>query len=167
VAVDGVTAWQTLCINFVLGEQHALDTSRDPDMPSRQVWGKVGQLMKTAITNYRNLPMNVFFTATERARESSEGGDEEEIVLVYGPNCSPSVGSHLEAAVGTIGRLVKREVVIKNRKDGTTRREVRRRLMVGDSERYISKDRNGVLGGFVDAPDIGDMLGRIYSGGEV
>jgi hypothetical protein len=118
--------------------------------------------MKTMITNYRNLPLNVLFTATERARESGEGGEEEEIVMVYGPNCSPSVASHLEASVGTIGRMIKREVVVKNKEKKTTRREIRRRLMVGDSERYISKDRNGVFGGFIDAPDFTDMLTQIY-----
>jgi hypothetical protein len=162
VAIDGVTGLQTLCMNFVLGEEVARDASRDPDMASRQAWGKIGKLMKTQITNFRNLPMNVIFTATERAREAEEGGDEEEIVRVYGPNVSPSVASHLEQSVGTIGRMVKREVIIKSKKKKTTRREVRSRLLLGDSERYISKDRNGVFGEYIDAPDFTEMLALIY-----
>jgi hypothetical protein len=131
-------------------------------MASRQAWGKIGKLMKTQITNYRNLPMNTIFTATERSRESEEGGEDEELIRVWGPNVSPSVTSHLEQAVGTIGRLVKREVVIKNKKRGTTRREVRSRLLLADSERYVSKDRNGVFGEFIDAPDFTEMLRLIY-----
>src|SRR5262245_33659475 len=57
VAIDGVTKLQTLCMNFVLGEMAALDASRDPEMPTRQAWGKVGQLMKTQIDNFVNLPL--------------------------------------------------------------------------------------------------------------
>jgi hypothetical protein len=165
VAMDGVTGMQTLCMNFVLGEAAARDASRDPDMASRQSWGKIGKLMKTQITNYRNLPMNVLFTATERAREADDSSEDEEIVRVFGPNVSPSVASHLEQSVGTIGRMVKREVVVRSAKTKKTRREVRSRLLLGDSERYISKDRNGLFGEFIDAPDFTEMLRAIYEGG--
>lgn len=163
VAIDGVTGLQTLCMNFVLGEDAARDASRDPDMASRQAWGKIGKLMKTQITNYVHLPMNTVLTATERSREAEEGSDDEDVIKVWGPNCSPSVASHLEQAVGTIGRLVKREVVIRNKKKNTVRREVRSRLLVGDSEHYVSKDRNGVFGEFIDAPDFTEMLAMIYT----
>jgi hypothetical protein len=59
--------------------------------------------------------------------------------------------------------LVKREVVVKNKRRNTTRREVRSRLMLADSPRYISKDRNGVFGGYIDAPDFTEMLALIYN----
>ena len=165
-AIDGVTGLQGLCMSYVLGERFSMDSSRDPDMPSRQAWGKVGKIMRDQITNWRNLPYNVIFTATERAREIEEegmGDDDGEISRQIGPNVSPSIGSHLEQAVGTIGRMVKREVVVRNKRKNSTRREVRSRLMVGDSPRYISKDRNGVFGEYVDAPDFAEMLEKIYN----
>jgi len=34
--------------------------------------------------------------------------------------------------------------------------------MIGDSERYISKDRNHVFGEFVDGPDLTAMIELIY-----
>jgi len=165
-AIDGITGLQGLCMSYVLGERFTMDPSRDPDMPSRQAWGKVGKIMRDQITNWRNLPYNIIFTATERAREVDEegSGDEDaEVVRQVGPNVSPSVASHLEQAVGTIGRLVKREVIVKNKRRGTTRREVRSRLMLADSPRYISKDRNGVFGAYIDAPDFTEMLEKIYN----
>lgn len=164
-AIDGITGLQGLCMSYVLGERFTMDPSRDPDMPSRQAWGKVGKIMRDQITNWRNLPYNVIFTATERAREMDEDGsdDDAEVIRQVGPNVSPSVGSHLEQAVGTIGRLVKREVIVKSKKTNKTRREVRSRLMLADSPRYISKDRNGVFGEYVDAPDFGEMLDLIYN----
>jgi hypothetical protein len=160
VIIDGITGLQQLATNFVLGDEAARDASRDPDMPDRRVWGKVGQLMKTQITNYRNLPLNTIFTALDRVRDTGEG--EEDEMMVVGPAVSPSIQKHITAAVGTIGYLVKREVVVKSKKTGVKRKEIRRRLLVGDSERYISKDRNGLFGEFIDAPDISQMLDIIY-----
>lgn len=162
--LDGATAMQTLCLNFVLGDEASRDASRDPDMPSRQVWGKVGQLMKTQITNFRNLPMNGCFTALTR---TSSSGDEDDDMgeTTVGPAVSPSVAGHLEAAVDTIGYLFTREVVVKNKK-GDKRKVTRRRLMTGPSSKYVTKDRNGLFGEFVDSPDLSRMLEVIHGSEE-
>lgn len=160
VGIDGITAMQTLCLNFVLGDEASRDASRDPDMPSRQAWGKAGQLMKTQITNFRNLPMNVIFTALTRTK--TVGDDEDDMGdTITGPACSPSVSGHLEAAVDTIGYLTTREVVVK-KKDNTKHKVTRTRLLVGPSPRYVTKDRNGLFGEYVDQPNIAKMLQTIY-----
>lgn len=159
VVIDGATGLQTLCLNFVLGDEAARDASRDPDMPSRQVWGKVGQLMRVQITNFRNLPLNTIFTALPRTRDTGDG--EEEEVLVTGPAVSPSIQNHLVASVGTIGYLMKREVIVKTKK-GEKKKVTRRRLLLGDNERFITKDRNGLFGEYIDGPDITQMLELIY-----
>jgi hypothetical protein len=163
VGIDTVSNLQNICMDFVLGDEASRDASRDPDMPSRQAWGKVGKLMRTQIINYRNLPLNVIFVAQLRARQI---GDEDEDTgdILYGPEVSPSIEKSLKAAVGTIGYLTKREVVIRNKKSKTARKEIRRRLLLGDSEHYISKDRNGVFPAHIDAPDLADMLELIYGG---
>jgi hypothetical protein len=159
VALDGLTAMQTLCMNFVLGEQVALDASRDPDMPTRQAWGKVGQLMKTQITNYRNLPMNVIFTALTRSRFVDDEDDTESSgEPLIGPAVSPSVGNHIEQAVDLIGYLYKREVIVKSKKSKDKKKVTRRRLIVEGSERYVVGDRTGTLGTYVDAPDLTEMI---------
>lgn len=165
VAIDTVSNLQNICMDFVLGDEASRDASRDPDMPSRQAWGKVGKLMRTQITNYRNLPLNVIFIAQLRAKQVGDE-DEEGGEIVYGPEVSPSIEKTLKAAVGTIGYLTKREVVIRNKKTKSARKEIRRRLLLGDSERYVSKDRNGVFPDHIDAPDLADMLDQIYDKGE-
>jgi phage nucleotide-binding protein len=160
VVIDHVTNLQNICMNFVLGDEASRDASRDPDMPSRQAWGKVGQLMKTQIINFRNLPMNVVFLAHVRSNEIEAEDDETYIKLT--PEVSPQIQKVLTGAVGTIGLMTKKEVWVKNKAKGTKRREVRTRLMFGDSERYVSKDRNGVFGEYIDAPDLTNMLDIIY-----
>lgn len=164
VAIDTLTNLQNVCMDFVLGDEASRDASRDPDMPSRQMWGKVGKLMRTQIINYRNLPMNVIFVAQLREKQIGDDDDMEDNEIFYGPEVSPSIQKTLKAAVGTIGYLTKKEVVVKNKKKGTARKEVRRRLLLGDSERYLSKDRNGVFPAHIDAPDLTDMLALIYGG---
>jgi len=163
VGIDTVSNLQNICMDFVLGDEAARDASRDPDMPSRQAWGKVGKLMRTQIINFRNLPLNTIFVAQLRAKQTGDDEDDES-EIIYGPEVSPSIEKTLKAAVGTIGYLTKREVVIRNKKTKTARKEIRRRLLLGDSERYISKDRNGVFPEHIDAPDLAEMLTLIYEG---
>jgi len=155
--VDGVTGMQLLCLNFVLGEQAALDASRDPDMPNRVAWGKVGKLMRTQITNYRNLPMNVVFTALTRAAFQGDD-DDEDVDRTIGPAVTPSVAGHLEAAVEVIGYLQKREVFVKVKGKDEKKKVVRRRLIVDGTERFLVGDRTGTLGNYVDAPDLTKMF---------
>jgi len=164
VAIDTVSNLQNICMDFVMGDEAARDASRDPDMPSRQAWGKVGKLMRTQIINYRNLPLNTIFVAQLRAKQTGDEMDDDS-EIVYGPEVSPSIEKSLKAAVGTIGYLTKREVVVRNKKNKTARKEIRRRLFLGDSERFVSKDRNGVFPDHLDAPDLADMLELIYQGG--
>jgi hypothetical protein len=66
VVLDTVTSMAVLGMRSVLGEAAAEDGSRDPMMPDKRHWGKLGELMKTEIWNFRNIPMHVIFTAHER-----------------------------------------------------------------------------------------------------
>ena len=163
VAIDTVSGLQTLAMNFVLGDEAARDASRDPDQPSQRIYQKVTQLMKVQITNFRNLPLNVIFTAHTRTREQGEG--EEDITYVTGPNLSPATQSHLLGAVGLIGYMLKREVVVKQ---GTRRRKIRRvRMLIGPSDRFETGVRYSALSDLphIDNPNFSDMLEVIKQGG--
>jgi len=162
VAIDTVSGLQTLAMNFVLGDEAARDASRDPDQPSQRIYQKVTQLMKVQITNFRNLPMNVIFTAHTRTREQGEG--DEELTYITGPNLSPAVQGHLLGAVGLIGYMLKREVTVRS---GTTRRKVRRvRMLIGPSDRFETGVRYSALADLphIDNPDFSRMLEIIKSG---
>src|SRR5690606_4205793 len=80
-------------------------------------WGDVASWLKIWITNYRDLPMQVVFLAQDRVfNGEDEDNGEGEIHPEVGPRLSPSVNSHLCAAVSIIGntfirsRVVKREI---------------------------------------------------------
>jgi hypothetical protein len=112
--------------------------------------------MKTQITNYRNLPMNVIFTAL--TRRNIVGEEEMEGESFVGPACSPSVSSHLEAAVDVIGYLYKREVMVKVKGTDERKPRTRTRLLVEGTEKFLVGDRTHTLGNYIDAPDLTEVL---------
>lgn len=153
VVIDTVTSLAALCMKFVLGDEESRDPTRDPEMPSRQVWGKVGELMKTMVIQFRNLPMNVVFLAQERKGFNDEEDDEPEIY----PDVSPSIRNSLTPAVDIIGRLYVKEVKTKGDKVVWERR-----LLIGDHESYTTGDRsNSGLPRIIRNPDLSQMLRRI------
>lgn len=166
VAIDTVSGLATICMNFILGDEVARDASRDPDQPSQRIYQKQTQLMKTQITNFRNLDMNVIFTAHTRTRETGEG--EDEVVVMTGPNLGPATQSHLLGAVGLIGYLMKREVTVKKKVDGRVRKKKvsRTRLLIGPSDRFETGVRYSALKDLdhIDSPDFPAMLEQIKSG---
>lgn len=168
ICLDGLTAMQDLAVKFVLGDESSRDASRDPDMMDRRLWNKVGELMKTQITNYRNLPMNVIFTATERKRVIGDE-DDDEVEITIGPALTPSAAGAAERAVSLIGYLHKRQVRITRQKGGKKVRDrvVRRRLVIDDpTERYQTKDRYHFGSAYIDAPDISVMIEAIIKEAE-
>jgi hypothetical protein len=136
VVVDTVTSLAALCMKFVLGDEASRDPTRDPAMPDKRHWGKVGELMKTQILQFRNLPMHVVFLAQERRGFTD---DDDEAPEVF-PDVSPGIRTILTASVDIIGRMYVREVVSKAK--GEKKSSVEYRMQIGPSERYVTKDRS-------------------------
>lgn len=136
VVLDTVTSLAQLCMKFVLGDEASRDPTKDPDMPGKRDWGKVAELMRTVILNFRNLPMNVIYLAQERR---GFGDDDEDAPEIF-PEISPSVRTTLTAAVDVIGRMYVKEVV--SEKGGKQQVRPSYRMLVGPSERYVTKDRS-------------------------
>jgi hypothetical protein len=137
VVIDTVTSLAQLCMKFVLGDEASRDPTKDPDMPGKRDWGKVGELMRTVILNFRNLDMNVVFLAQERRGFSDDEDDGPEVF----PEVSPSVRTTLTAGVDIIGRMFVKEVVRKDEK-GAERTGMEYRVLLGPNERYLTKDRS-------------------------
>jgi phage nucleotide-binding protein len=139
VSIDTITGLAVLCMKWVLKEDASRDLSRDPLMPGKQHWGKLGQAMNDAITRFRNLDMHVIFTAQEKT-STVEDDETGGTLLETHPALSPAPRSTLLGAVDIIGRLYTREVEVGGKK------QIERRMLVGPHPRYVSKDRTGALG---------------------
>jgi phage nucleotide-binding protein len=152
VVIDTITGMQNVCMVQVLKESGDRDPTKDPKTASQRDWGKLAQLMKEQLLNFRNLDMHVIFTAQERTYDNEE---EERLERV--PDLSPGSRATATACVDIIGRIYKRErrTAVKG---GKEKKKWEVRMLVGPHEDYITKDRTGALAHIVVNPTIPKML---------
>jgi phage nucleotide-binding protein len=157
VGIDTITMLANIGMKWVLGDEVSRDASRDPQMPDKRVWGKLGEVMKTTIINFRNLPMHVIFTAQEKmtTNEDDEGG----IVVEIHPELSPSPRSTLLSAVDIIGRIYTSQT----EKEGKKLTE--RRMLLGTHPKYVSKNRFDELKAIERNPTLQSFLDKIFATG--
>lgn len=140
VVLDTITSMAVIGMKWVLGDEQARDANRDPLMPDKRHWGKLGELLKNQIYNFRNLPMHVIFTAHER-NTTTEDEESGGTIIETHPALSPAPRDTLISAVHVIGRIFTREVTERNKETGKTTKKMERRLLVGPHARYVSKLR--------------------------
>lgn len=136
VGCDTVTQLQDMAIRSIIGD--------NPGVISRRSWGESAGLLKTWILNYRDLPMNVCFTAQDRDNSSSDDFDDEgTLIPEVGPYVMPSVAKILNAAFGLIGQTFIREVEKKVKVGGKlkTKTVAEFCMRIGPHARYTTKFR--------------------------
>ena len=147
VVIDTITQLQQIRVEEVGGKkaEKAGKAVGDWGTMTKGDWGDVASYLKTWITNFRDLPMEVVFIAQDRVfnvGEDEEGADGQ-LNPEVGPRLSPSVMSHLCAAVSVIGNTFIRSRIIKSKIKGRTHeKEVKEYcLRLGPSASYITKFR--------------------------
>ena len=150
LAMDTVTQLQDYALAEVRGSTDGL--------VSRKSWGEASALLKTWIMLFRDLPMNVIFTAQDRKTKGQEdeedGDDDNSIMPEIGPYVMPSVAKILNAAVDVIGMTYVRETtkIIKPLKKGgkpTEKKTTEYCLRVGPHPIFLTKFRTPVEEGQV------------------
>lgn len=146
IAIDTITQLQEFALEQIRGSAKGL--------VSRKTWGEASGLMKTWIMLFRDLPMNVIFTAQDR---QTKGGDEDDedmdsaIIPEVGPYVMPSVAKIMNAAVDIIGNTFIREkvTVIKDPKTNkkTESKKMEYCLRVGPHPIFVTKFRTPTGGG--------------------
>ena len=165
VVLDTVTALAALCMKFVLGDEASRDPTKDPDMPTKREWGKVGELMKTVITNFLSLDMHVVFLAQERKSFVDDDSDEIPEVL---PSLSASSREIMTAHANIIGRMFTKTVVEKTKVNGKVKKTKRlqHRMLVSPHDIYLAKvniEDHGLPNVLIDPtiPGILDMIAGV------
>lgn len=155
VILDTLTGMQNVCMVQVLKESGDRDPTKDPKTATMRDWGKLAQLMKEQLLNFRNLDMHVVFTAQERTYDNEE---EERMERV--PDLSPGSRATATACVDVIGRIYKKErrTALKG---GKEKKEWETRVLFGPHEDFVTKDQTGVLSRIEVEPSIPDILERM------
>lgn len=138
VVLDTVSSMATIAMKWVLGDDASRDANRDPLMPDKRSWGKLGEVLKTSFSNWRNLDMHVIFTAHERTTAYDDEEEGTTLVETH-PALSPSPREALIALVHIVGRIYKKPITKKDGKKKVQTYEYR--MLVGDDDRYVTKLR--------------------------
>ncbi len=151
VVVDTLSQLQELAIKKILLEKYKEDEDQSEwGSLSQREWGEVTSVLKTWITHYRNLPMEVVFIAQDRVFEVDEDLDPETMLdPEVGPRLAPSVTKHLNASVHSIGntfirrRIRHKEVKRRGSKKTKTKEipETQYCLRIGPDPVYATKIR--------------------------
>ena len=158
VVIDTITGMQNVCMKQVLKESEERDPSKDPKTATMRDWGKLAQLMKEQLLNFRNLPMHVIFVAQERTVDDPDTETSERV-----PDLSPGSRATATACVDIIGRCYQRE--IRGTRNGKEVKKWEPRMLVGPSDEFTTKDRTGVLGRIVRNPTVPTILQAAMLGG--
>jgi len=151
VVIDTMSQLQELAIKKILLEKYNEDEAQSEwGSLSQREWGEVTSVLKTWITHYRNLPMEVVFIAQDRVFEVDEDLDPETMLdPEVGPRLAPSVTKHLNASVHAIGntfirrRIRHKEVKRKGSRKTKTKEipETQYCLRIGPDPVYATKIR--------------------------
>ena len=114
VGFDTVTRMQDMFIEDITGSTEPMSWGT----LSRKQFGNVSGGMKKTITDFRDLEdIEVVFLAQQKVFniEEEEDNDHGDLPVEIGPQMMPSVATHLNASVNTIGQTFKRVKVIKKK----------------------------------------------------
>jgi len=161
VVIDTITMLATMGMKWVLKDDADRDIGRDPMMPDKRHWGKLGEMLKDAILKFRNLsehpthPVHVIFTAQEKTTYNEDEEEGETRVETH-PELSPSPRSTLLSAVAIIGRIYTREVELR-----TGSKVQERRMLLGTHPQYVTKNRFEELHRVERKPNLQTFIDRI------
>lgn len=167
VVIDTITQLQQIRVEEVGAEKGIKGNKQAGDWGTltKQDWGGIASWLKKVITDFRSLDMEVIFLAQDRVFKTEMEDDDQAEALdpEVGPRLSPSVMSHLCAAVHMVGNTFIREKVVTKKVNGKkvdrTLKEYCLRL--GPSSYYITKLRKPMsieLPEFLENPTYEDIL---------
>lgn len=161
VILDTMSQIQELAI-LKVAKDAKIVTEKAGDWGSfkRSHWGKVSQMLKTMVMQWRDLPCNVVFIAQDRVNNVEQEDEDEEVYLLpeVGPALIPSVAKILNASVTIIGNTfirqkTKTRTIKRGSRKGKTEEiaEIQFCLRIGPDPIYVTKIRKPKS---IEAPDV-------------
>lgn len=165
IVVDGLTRLSQMALKYTMKLQEERSLDRIPGQVQQRDYGKAGEVMKTMLTEFSNLPYGIIFTSQERANEaadSEEDEDVDDVTMEYVPDLPKGVRGYVNSIVDVIGRLY----VVKvddPRNEGKT--IAQRRLWVGETVKYDTGYRSDyVLDDMIKVPTIPKLVQLMEEG---
>ncbi len=163
ISVDGCTRFSQMALKYTMKLQEERSIDRIPGQVQLKDYGRAGEVMKTMLTNFQNLPYGVIFTSQERMQDSLDSEEDEDIEsggAEFVPDLPKGVRSYVNSLVDVIGRIYVAKV---DTADGGTKAQ--RRLWVGESVKYDTGYRSDfTLPDMIKVPSIPKLVSLIEQG---
>jgi hypothetical protein len=152
VGVDTGTELQKINMSWVMNQTLAAHPDRDPDVPGLHDWGKSTNRMRTMIRRFRDLPVNFIFVCHEQEDRDNKG------LLWKKPDLPGKLANQAAAFFDQVMYLYTKQV---SGGDETKSTDIKRVLMTGALEGFVTKDRSGNLPLLVVDPNMNDIYAQI------
>jgi len=166
VVFDTVTQMQQLCMEHILTDKRkSTDRAGDWGTMTRREWGDVSGTMKTWITDFRDLPLEMVFLAQERVSTTDEDEENPDNMITpeVGPAVIKSVAVTLNAAVSVIANTFIRQRRYTKMINGkrVEKQEPQYCLRIGPNPIYttkIRKPKNIIAPAFIENAEYKDVI---------
>jgi hypothetical protein len=152
--IDTGTELQKINMDWVMKRTLKAHPDRDPDVPGLHDWGASTNRMRKVLRLFRDLPMNFIFICHEQEDRDNKG------VLWKKPDLPGKMANQVAGLFDQVMYLYTKEGQ-KGDEDKAT--EIRRLLLTGALEGYVTKDRSGKLPLVVVDPNMHNIFETIHS----
>lgn len=153
VCIDTGTELQKINMDWVMGKTLAAHPDRDPDVPGLHDWGASTNAMRKYLRLFRDLPMNFIFLCHETTERDNKG------VMWKRPDLPGKLANQVAGLFDQVMYLYTKEG---EKGDETKPTEIRRMLLTGALEGFVTKDRSGNLPLVVVEPNMNDLFELIH-----
>jgi phage nucleotide-binding protein len=145
--IDSLTEAQKFNMSAVMSkrilEREEKGESQDPDVPDMRAWGKNIEQIRKFVRAFRDLEMNVIFTALVKEEKNPRTGLLERMPQLSG-KLAGEVAAFLDIVVYYYTKTVDDEV--------------KRLLLTTATDEYVAKDRTGKLPPLLEAPTLAEIM---------
>ena len=158
VIIDGITDVAEMALQEFLVASHRKDRKNDRYQPNVAHWGKVGNVVREVIRQFRDLPIHVVFTALER-----DVKDEGTGRTYIRPSLSGKLANEIGAYFDIVGYIY---AEAPSNKKEAEESGIPRFLQCQPSQRVLAKDRTSRLDMVVENPTLPGLIEMINTTSE-
>jgi len=158
VVVDSLTEVQKYNLYYVLNmrveEAESKDKVADPDIADMRAWQRNSEHMRRIVRAFRDLPINVLFTALKREDKNQQTG-----AIKILPSLSGKLAGEVAAFLDVVAYMYKKEVDVQQGEVSV--KENKRLLLTSATEQIVAKDRSDNLPLVIENPTMATMYSLI------
>jgi phage nucleotide-binding protein len=147
VIIDSLTEAQKFNMGAVMAkrimEREERGESQDPDVPDMRAWGKNIEQIRKFVRAFRDLEMNVIFTALVKEDKNQRSG-----LIERKPYLSGKLAGEVAAFLDIVVYMYMK----------TVDDEVKRVLLSMATDEYVAKDRTGKLPALMEFPTMQEIM---------